>query len=138
MRQRDIAGVFFHAKKVLQIRILTDMPHRPLVAALQSLLDDKRAQCNPSRMRRMTVVHKLLGIGLLSFIPRHQICQLYPLVGLVQLAIREHEVLDPHLPVHPIHTRILQNCTPFPSFLHDSRAVIIAHFVGKCSNFNAF
>lgn len=61
-----------------------------------------------------------------------------PLVVLVQLAIRERKVLNPHLSVHPIHTRILQNCTPFPVFWHYSRAVIIAHFAGKRSNFNEF
>ena len=64
--------------------------------------------------------------------------QLHPLVVLVQLTIREHKILDPHLSVHTIHTRILQNCTPFPGFSHDSRAVIIAYSVGKCSVFNAF
>ena len=135
---QPFAGVFFQTKEVLQIRILTDMPHRPLVAALQSLLDDERAQCDPGRMCRMAVVQKLPGIGLLSFIPRHQIRQLHPLIVLVQLAIRKHKILNPHLSVHTIHTYILQNCTPFPGFSHDSRAVIIAHFVGKCSDFNAF
>ena len=132
------AGVFLQAEEVLQIRILADMPHRPLVAALQSLLDDQRTQCDPGRMCRMPIVDKLLGICLLRFIPRHQIRQLYPLVVLVQLTIRKYKILDPHLSVHTIHTRILQNCTPFPGFLHYSRAVIIAYFVGKCSDFNAF
>lgn len=86
----------------------------------------------------MSIVDKLLGIGILRFIPRHQIRQLYPLVVLVQLTIRKHKILDPHLSVHTIHTRILQNCTPFSGFLLDSRAVIIACFVGKCSNFIGF
>ena len=100
--------------------------------------DDERTQRNPGRMCRMAVVHKLLGIVLLRFIPGHQISQLQSLIVLVQLAIREHKILDTHLSVHPIHTRILQNCTSFPGFLHDSRAVIIAHFAGKCSDFNGF
>ena len=132
------AGVFPHAEEVLQIRILADMPHRPLVAALQSLLDDQRTQCDPGRMCRMPIVDKLHVKCLLRFIPRHQFRQLYPLVDLVQLTIRKYKILDPHLSVHTIHTRILQNCTPFSGFLHYSRAVIIAYFVGKCSDFNAF
>ena len=64
----------------------------------------------------MAVVHKLPGIDLLRFIPRHQIRQLHPLVVLIQLAIRKHEILNPHLSVHTIHTRTLQNCTPFSDF----------------------
>lgn len=45
------AGVFLHqAEEVLQIRILADMPHCPLVAALESLLDDQSAQCDPGRI----------------------------------------------------------------------------------------
>ena len=30
--------------------------------------------------------------------------------------VREHEVLNPHLCIHPIHIRILQNCTLFSGF----------------------
>lgn len=80
------------------------------------LLDGERTQCNPGSMCRMPVIHKLLGIVLLGLIPRHQICQLPPLDFLVQLAVREHEILNLHLSVHPIHIRILQNCTPFFCF----------------------
>ena len=49
--------IIFRAKEDSE-RILADMPHCPLVAALQSLLDDERAQRNPGRMCRMAVVHK--------------------------------------------------------------------------------
>ena len=71
------------------------MLNRPLIAVLQFLLNDERIQYNPDRVCRMPVGHKLLGIGIL----RHQFCQLYPCIGLVQLAIVEYKVLDLHLPV---------------------------------------
>ena len=52
--------------------------------------------------------------------------------------VREHEVLNPHLSIHPIHIRILQNCTLFSGFRPYSRALTIAYFAGKCSNLNGF
>ena len=51
------AGVRSHTDEKLQIGVLTDMAHHPLVAALQPLLDDEDTEGNADRMRRVTIVH---------------------------------------------------------------------------------
>lgn len=49
----------------------------PLNRALQ---DDKHAECDSCRMRRMTVVYKLFCVFIFCFIQRDKPCKLYPVV----------------------------------------------------------
>ena len=58
-------------------------------------------------MRRMSIVHKLLCIFALSYIPGYEVGQFYPFVFRIEFSVWKYEILKLELsdfPVHPTHS----------------------------------
>ena len=104
----SLRAVCFHPQKELEVWVFAHMPHRPLVAALQPLLDDERSQRDSRRMRRMPVVHKLLCVLTLHCLPGNQARQLDPFILRIQFPERKNKVLERQLDLLLVHPSSLQ------------------------------
>ena len=99
MQPRTLAGIRLHTDEKLQVWILADMAHGPLVAAFELLLDDEYTQSDPHRIGRVAVVYKLPDASFLCHISGERRCQ---------LAKGETAVVQLHLMVLRIHGTAIQ------------------------------
>ena len=70
----------FNPNEVLQVWVLPDVLHQPLVAAFLPPLDQQRYQRRPRGMRRISVIYKPRRVPFFCRFPRRQRCQLHTIV----------------------------------------------------------
>lgn len=124
--------IFLHSDEIFQIRIFSDVFHQPTVTAFQPPLDQPCAQCHPCRMRRRSIIREPGRIPLLRHIPRYQRSQFAPIFFLVQISIREYEIINPQLTAIFIYPRRLYKCELLAALLIASLALIISYSPRIC------